>query len=233
MLQSGDRLKQPEFHCRYLQMPENQKLELVEGRVVMASPVSKPHAVFDLLLGTLLTVYRSQTPGTETMANGTVILDGDNEIQPDSCLWILPEFGGQTGLKNGKYISGAPEWVGEIAYSSAAIDLYEKRSAYERNGVLEYFVFDIPDQNCHLFDLRLKQEIVPEPDGILRSNALPGLWIDTIAFREDDAATALKALQLGLDSAEHGGFVDRLTESKRKMWIGEQDLRSVRHASVE
>jgi len=216
MLQSGDRLKQPEFHRRYLEMPAGQKFELVEGRVFMPSPVSGPHGIFDNLLGALLVFYRSQTPGTQDMGNGTIILDQVNEEQPDQCLWILPAFGGQTRLKNRKYVMGAPEWVGEIAYSSVAIDLYEKQTAYERNGVHEYLVYCVPDRTFHVFDFKAKSQITPDARGILRSRAMPGLWIDTAAFRSNKAARALKTLQAGLDSQEHAEFVARLASAKKR-----------------
>lgn len=216
MLQSGDRLRQPEFHRRYLQTPAGQKFELVEGRVVMASPVSESHAVYDSLLQTLLTVYRSQTLGTRNMANGTVILDEDNEVQPDACLWILPASGGRSRLKSGKYVTGAPEWVGEVSYSSVSIDLFEKRMAYHRNGIAEYFVVCIPDRRCHLFNLQENRPILPDSRGILRSSVMPGLWIDTRAFGNNDAQRVLATLQLGLDSKEHTAFVAQLAKTQKR-----------------
>ncbi len=216
MLQSGDCLTRVEFHRRYLQTPPKQKFELVEGRVVMASPVSEQHAVYDSLLQTALTVYRSQTPGTRNMANGTVILDHENEVQPDAALWILPASGGQTRLKGGKYVAGAPEWIGEIAYSSAAIDLGDKKTAYARNGVAEYLVFCIPDQSCRLFELGGNQEIGPNPRGILRSKTMPGLWLDTRGFANDDAARVLDTIAAGLKSSEHAEFLQRLASWKKR-----------------
>ena len=60
-------------------------------------------------------------------------LGDSGETQPDLSLRILPEYGGSsTTVKKGKksYISGPPEWIGEVAHSSRAIDLHLKKTAY-------------------------------------------------------------------------------------------------------
>jgi Uma2 family endonuclease len=43
-------------------------------------------------------------------------------------------------------VEGAPELVAEIAASSAAIDLGDKKRAYRRNGIQEYIVWQVFDQ---------------------------------------------------------------------------------------
>ena len=67
-----------------------------------------------------------------------VRLDLDNEPQPDAVLMIEEQAGGQARLSEDDYIEGAPELVAEIAASSAAIDLGDKKRAYRRNGIREY-----------------------------------------------------------------------------------------------
>ena len=62
-LNSGDHLSRAEFHRRYEMYPEIKKAELIEGVVIVGSPVhdhhSEPHADF----AGLLAVYRWHTPG--------------------------------------------------------------------------------------------------------------------------------------------------------------------------
>jgi hypothetical protein len=63
-LENGDRLTRAEFERRYAAMPEHVRAELVEGVVIMASPVrhtmhGAPHA--DLI--SWATIYRAGTPG--------------------------------------------------------------------------------------------------------------------------------------------------------------------------
>jgi hypothetical protein len=87
LLENGDRLTRVEFERRYNAMPHCKKAELIEGRVYMGSPVraekhGKPHG---LIIGWLFN-YCQVTPGIEMLDNATVILDEDNEPQPDACL---------------------------------------------------------------------------------------------------------------------------------------------------
>lgn len=48
--------------------------------------------------------------------------------------------GGSSQLISEGYIQGGPELVVEIAASSAAINLGDKKRVYRRNGVQEYLV---------------------------------------------------------------------------------------------
>src|SRR5580658_6611036 len=88
-LENGDRLTRAEFERRYNAMPEHVRAELVEGVVVMASPVR--HNMHGQQHGDLLTwagMYRVGTPGVLGGADATVRLDLDNEPQPDVYLLI-------------------------------------------------------------------------------------------------------------------------------------------------
>ena len=95
----------------------------------------------------------SQTPGVACGDNGTVLLDLDNEPQPDLFIRILPEFGGQSGDR-GDYVAGAPELVAEVTASSASYDLHDKLRAYRRNGVREYVVWRVWDREIDWFMFR-------------------------------------------------------------------------------
>jgi Uma2 family endonuclease len=214
-LESGDRLTLEEFRRRYETMPHLKKAELIEGVVYVQAPVSTDHhgqPHFDLI--TWLGVYRAQTPGTRGADNATVRLDLENELQPDVFLQILPEFGGQSG-QEGSYVAGAPEWVGEIAASSASYDLHDKLNAYRRNGVREYVVWRVFDREIDWFVLKDSQyERVVAEDGIFRSEIFQGLWLDSKAMIEGRLSDVLTLLQKGMDSEEHAAFVAELAKKK-------------------
>jgi Uma2 family endonuclease len=84
-----------------------------------------------------LWTYKTLTPGTALGVEPTVRLDGMNAPQPDAVLLIEPSAGGQVQLSEDDYIEGAPELVAEIAASSAAIDLGDKKQVYWRSGLQE------------------------------------------------------------------------------------------------
>src|SRR5262249_29955958 len=77
--------------------------------------------------------YRAHTPGVRAGDNGSLRLDMENEPQADAAMIIEPAFGGQVKLED-DYVVGAPEWAGEIAASSASIDLHKKFRVYRRNS---------------------------------------------------------------------------------------------------
>jgi len=214
---AGDRLTRAEFERRYSAMPHVKKAELIEGVVYMPSPVSqKKHSRPQILILGLFANYMAATPGTDAGVNATVRLDLANEPQPDAMLRILPECGGQS-RDDGDYINGAPELVAEVAASTASYDLYEKLQAYQRNAVREYIVWRVGDKAIDWFVLREErfEKLLPDAEGVLRSEAFPGLWLDSIAMIAGDLARALAALQLGLASAEHAAFVAHLDAGRR------------------
>lgn len=216
-LESGDHLSRAEFERRYMAHPEIKKAELIEGVVyIMPSPIrfelhSRPHS--DII--TWLGVYRANTPGVMAGDNATVRLDSENEVQPDALLRLDPRLGGQSRVAADGYLEGAPELIVEIAASSAAYDLYEKRRVYQRCGVREYLVLQMYEQRADWFVLRegVYQPLAPDAEGLLYSQVFPGLVLQPAAIWADDMAAVLTVLQSGLAGPEHAAFVARLKEA--------------------
>jgi Uma2 family endonuclease len=216
-LENGDHLSRAEFERRYDAMPELKKAELIEGVVYVPSPVrhrhhSRPHAHVLTWLGS----YEAGTPGVEPGDNGSIHLDLDNMPQTDAYLIITSECAGQAKIDDDGYIAGAPELVAEVATSSVSYDLGVKRRVYRRNGVREYVVWRVQDQQIDWFVLR-EGEYVTAPlpgDGVQRSAVFPGLWLDVEALLAGDLARVLAVLQDGLKSPEHAKFVTRLKTAK-------------------
>ncbi len=215
-LENGDRLTQLEFERRYNLMPHVKKAELVEGVVYMASPLrfephAEPHGDLIIWLGN----YKVVTPGVRLGDNPTVRLDLDNEPQPDTVLLIDTSAGGQSYIGEDGYVEGAPELVAEIAASSAAIDLGDKKRAYRRNGVQEYIVWQVFDQKIDWFSFQNGDYIslLADADGVIRSQIFPGLWLQIAAMLDGDMPQVLAVLQAGLNSAEHQAFVQQLAKT--------------------
>jgi Uma2 family endonuclease len=214
-LESGDRLTRQEFERRYTAMPNVKKAELIEGIVYVASPLrfkshGQPHGN---LIGWLWT-YKVATPGVELGDNVTVRLDLDNEPQPDVVLIVDEEMGGQAHISDDDYIEGAPELVAEVAASSAANDLYDKKRVYRRNGVKEYIVWQIFENKLDWFILENGEYILLELDnqGIIKSHVYPGLWLNVAALLAGEMTQVLAVLQQGLTSPEHQDFVQKLSQ---------------------
>jgi len=216
-LENGDRLIRPEFERRYQAMPGLKKAELIEGVVYMASPLRfKFHAEPHGRLITWLGVYQAATPQVQMGIEPTVRLDIDNELQPDGVLLISQESGGKSTLSVEGYLEGSPELVVEIAASSAAIDLGDKKRAYRRSGIQEYLVWQVFDQKIDWFNLENGDYIslLPNQEGVICSLVFPGLWLDISAMLNGNMSRVLDILKAGINSVEHQEFIQKLTAAQ-------------------
>jgi Uma2 family endonuclease len=216
-LEPGDRLDQKTFHERYEAMPEDFRAELIGGIVFVPSPLKIPHSRHHMPLSAWLWLYEKETPGVQGFDNVTVILGPESEPQPDGCLIIEPECGGQVRVKE-DFIHGAPEWMAEVASSTEAIDLHLKKADYEKAGVKEYVVVALRQQRVFWFVSRKSQfeELALAPDGIFRSEVFPGLWLDPNALLNLDAKRLHRVLQRGLKTKEHAAWVAELAKRAGK-----------------
>ena len=164
----------------------------MEGVVYVGSPVRAaahgiPHSRVMIWLG----YFRMRHDDIELADNATVYLDGDNELQPDACLWRA-DPGGPRITQDG-YIEGPPQMVVEVAASSASYDLHDKLRAYRRNGVLEYVVWRVLDSAIDWFRLQEGEYVRVKPDanGVTESSVFPGLRLNVAKMLADDIAGVL------------------------------------------
>jgi Uma2 family endonuclease len=213
-LESGDCLTRAEFERRYAAMPRLKKAELIRGVVYVQAAVSSFHADPHGQLVGWMTVYRAFTPGVVSLDNTTVRLSDDSEPQPDASLRIDHARGGQSAIDKDGYIEGAPELAAEVAASSASYDMHAKLDLYREQGVREYIVWRVYDNELDWFVLRdgKYESLSAGADGILRSEVFPGLWLDKTSLLSGDLAAVLRIVQAGTSSPEHAAFVERLRE---------------------
>ena len=83
-----------------------------------------------LKFSAVLGFYFVHTPGLLGGDNQSVLLDEDNELQPDLFVGIDKARSGQLEVNELGHLSGAPEFVVEVAASSAAYDLHSKLNVY-------------------------------------------------------------------------------------------------------
>src|ERR1700730_8016258 len=85
-LVEGQRLDQPTFHALYEAMPPGTRAELINGVVLMPSPVGPPHGRANLLTLMWLGFYQANTPGVEALVDTSTALGLKSEPQPDALL---------------------------------------------------------------------------------------------------------------------------------------------------
>ena len=217
-LRHGDRLTVAEFERRYEAMPNVKKAELINGVVYMPSPVRiDSHGEQDSATMMWLGHYWAFTPGTQMGSNTTLKLRlGDNQPQPDALLRILPEHGGMSKTQRG-YVVGGVEFAAEVSASSLMFDLNEKLHVFEINGVLEYMVWRVDEDEIDWFQLKAGkyQPHALTSDGHYKSKVFPGLWLDPRAMIAGDLIKVLEVVQQGIASPEHQRFVKKLQARKK------------------
>ncbi len=122
----------------------------------------------------------------------------------------------QTKTASDGILEGRPGLVAEIALSSHAYDLHEKKAVYQRNQIPEYIVWEVMDARLHWFSLEDGEYVSLPPrrrGSIICSKAFPGLWIDTAALLRGQGSSGevRRTLDRGLKSAEHKAFVHKIS----------------------
>ena len=100
----------------------------------------------------------------------------------------------------------------EVAASSAAIDLHDKKRAYRRNAVQEYIVWRVLDRQLDWFCLQGSDYISLQADveGVLWSQVFPGLWLNVEALLAGNMTQVITVLHTGLRSSEYQEFKQQL-----------------------
>ncbi|MEM8637800.1 MAG: Uma2 family endonuclease [Cyanobacteria bacterium P01_G01_bin.54] len=219
-LESGDRLTQAEFERRYRADPRIKKAELIAGIVYVASPLRfQHHAQPHSRLHGWLWTYQISTPGLQLGIEPTVRLDPENEVQPDIVLRFDEAAGGRSILTPDGYLEGPPELVVEIAASSAAIDLGQKKQVYERQGIREYLIWQSFEQRLDWFTWvqGAYQSLEPNTEGIVQSRVFPGLWLAITALKQNQMSQVLAVLQQGMTSPEYQALCSKLSKATEQM----------------
>ena len=181
----------------------------------MPSPVGPEHGRATVPTHVWLSYYQENTPGVDVLDNASTVLDVRGEPQPDAQLRILTEYGGRTQTDR-RFVRGVPELIVEVSHSTRYTDLGPKFDDYERAGVLEYVVRALDPDQLLWFVLREGRlvELPLDSNGIFRSEAFPGLWLDPGALIAGNTRRLREILDGGLATTEHSAFVARLAAAR-------------------
>jgi len=156
----------------------DQKADLLDGVIYIASPQMTDHNELLLWLGVLLGLFVEQRRlGRMTINKVAYRLSEKNAPEP-ALAFVRAER--EAIVKNG-YVDGPPDLAVELVSPDSVDRDYElKRARYEAAGVAEYWIID-PDEKRATFLVRGSSGFVEaELDGTLfRSRVLPGLVLDT------------------------------------------------------
>ena len=156
---------------------DDQKADLLDGVIYMASPESTDHNDLLFWLGTVVRLYiEERNLGRLTINKVAFRLSDKTAPEPDLAFVRRDREG---IIKHG-YVDGPPDLAVEIVSPDSVDRDYEsKRLRYEQAGVGEYWILD-PDESRATFLIRGPDGFVETSldDPIFSSTVLPGFTLD-------------------------------------------------------
>jgi len=177
-VETAERMTADEF---LLLVREDEKAELIEGVMVVATPASRTHERLFRFLFSLLTVYVEHHNLGEVYGSRTAVRLTHEDVYEPDILFVAKE---RLGIIGEQQVSGAPDLVVEIlSAASVSYDRGIKREVYGRTGVRELWLIDPYGPTGTQFWQRPPEApglVRVEPiEGVLRSLVLPGFWLHT------------------------------------------------------
>ncbi len=129
----------------YLNTPDDERYELINGELIMAPSPRWAHQYADMEIGSILhTFVKRHNLGVVCSAPFDVVLSDTDVVQPD-LLFVSRE---RLHIITEDNIQGAPDLAVEIlSPSTSARDRGYKRDLYAKHGVKEYWQVDT-DAKC-------------------------------------------------------------------------------------
>jgi Uma2 family endonuclease len=156
---------------------EDQKADLIEGVIYMASPDNtEANAISTWLLRLIGDFVEEKELGQVFASRVAFRLDDANAPEPDVAFVSRAH---QDRIRRG-YVEGPPDLAVEVVSpDSVDRDYEDKRALYQRAGVTEYWIIDELQQSVTLLRLtsRGKYREVRPRKGALHSEVLPGFWL--------------------------------------------------------
>ncbi|MFN4073983.1 MAG: Uma2 family endonuclease [Thermus sp.] len=125
-------------------LPEDARVELVEGEIVTMSPIGKKHAY---VLNTLVDLLSPLRGRAVLSVQNPLVLGPATEVYPDLALLRPPRTRYRDRLPEG----GDVLLLVEVAETSLDYDLNVKTPLYAKAGVPEVWVVDLVGGRVHVF----------------------------------------------------------------------------------
>ena len=123
---------------------EGKPVELLEGEIITMSPEGIPHSYTNDSVAEYL---RNKFQGIAKIKESHPITLDNSEPEPDIAVVRLPE----TIYRDHHPYAQDIYWLIEVANNTLAKDLKEKSIIYARNGIMEYWVIDLPNKKLWIF----------------------------------------------------------------------------------
>ncbi len=180
----------------YEDITDAEKVEFINGEIIVHSPVMKEHNDATNLLHRVISVFVSKNKLGYVGIEKVMITLERNDYEPDICFF---ENAKAKHFKKGQSLFPAPDFVAEIlSKGTKKNDRGIKFTDYEANEVGEYLLIDPKAETVELYRLNKNKKyelILKSGEGTLHSKAIKGFTIDIKAiFNEDSNLKALTSI---------------------------------------
>lgn len=163
-----------EDFCRMVR--EDQKADLINGVIYMASPENTDDNELFVWLITVMNLYVSRKKLGKIYGSRVALHLADKHGPEPDIAFVRTE--NLHRLKRGGVEGAADLAIEIVSPDSVERDYYLKRELYEEHGIPEYWIMDEMDQKVTLLHLKQsKYHEVRARKGELRSRVLSGFWI--------------------------------------------------------
>ena len=155
--------------------------------------------------------YRLFSPGLYCCTLVPVQLDAQTRLIPSVLVMVNHGKHKQCSVDpDGEFFVGPPNFVLDVFPGDDLLDYEERRGCYERAGVLAYVA--LHDTQCRWNRLiEGKFQLIAEDDpGMIRSTALPGLWIPTEALKNRNWWTIMGSIAQGVTRRGHHDLMETI-----------------------
>ncbi len=194
-----ERLTYDEFCSRI----HEQKADLIEGEIFMASPATIKHEDFVGFLWAILRLFvKRKNLGIVVGSRVAMKLSEEDGPEPD-LLFVRRE---RLHLLRNTEILGPADLVIEIiSPGSRHLDAIKKKEQYAAFGVPEYWLIDLYRHEAHFWRNEAGEwkDLPIDAEGIFRSHALPGFWLQVdwlFAVEQPDEGEIVQIIMAGKPS---------------------------------
>jgi Uma2 family endonuclease len=157
---------------------EEQKADLIDGVIYMASPENTDANELMLWLAALMTFFAQRNKLGKVYGSRVACrFDDKNAPEPDILFVLAANL---NRVKRGGIAGPADLAMEIVSPDSVERDYVKKKKQYQRFGIREYWIIDQEEKKVTLFRLDDKgkyREVRPRR-GVFHSNVLMGFWLD-------------------------------------------------------
>ena len=159
--------------------------------------------------------YRMSTPGLYVCIHVPVQLSEGSRVVPGVIAQVNSGKFKQCDPGDYTYYSGPPNFVFDVFREEQRSEYESRREIFEQSGVIEYVVW-FNSEKLPLWNRLVAgkyQSIQEDEDGLIKSSALPGLWIPVKAMAECDWWSVMAKISHGITRRGHRDFMATIWRS--------------------